>query len=666
MKIARILAGSIACIGIYWGLAQASDRAPHAPATIEKAAAPAAAAPAPSAPENSHDLSAADLGAWLDGLVNYGLKSGDIAGAEFSIVKDGAVLFQSGYGYADVDKRTPMDPERTMTRIGSTSKLFTWTAVMQLVEQGKLDLHRNVDDYLDFKVSPSGGPPITLLDLMNHKGGFEEGLKDVLALDPHQLESTERYLKEHPRPQLFKPGSVPAYSNYGCALAGYVVERVSGEPFAQYVDRHIFQPLGMQHSTFEQPLPDRFKDLSSRGYRSASQPPQPYELVMTAPAGSVATTAADMTRFMLAHLQDGHLGSFDLLKSETAQLMHTPSESAPAGFATMAHGFFHETHNGRTVIGHGGDTIYFHTEFDLLPKEGVGLFYSFNSRGRDQAVYGLRKAVLDQFLDRYFPNALVVPDTPALASAPADAQRIAGRYESSRRVEHGLLSLFYLLQQTVISAGADGTILAPKDFEPGDAQFKEVGPDLWREIGGNRQLALREIDGVKTVLGSDDPTSVLQAVPASKAAPLILTVLVVSVVVLLAALKLWLIAFFVRRHYGAKISMSADARRWRTMLRLAAAYDLMWLIGWIAVLAPVLSLQLDFYGQAHDSLIRTLQVAGLLVIALAAMGLYALTRIFKAGASWPSKVGNGLIAAALVGLVWIGVVGGLIGFRLNY
>src|SRR6185295_18367192 len=126
----------------------------------------------------------ADVEAWLNGFMNYGLKNGDIAGGVVAVVKDGKVLFQSGYGYADVEKKTPMDAEHTMTRIGSTSKLFTWTAVMQLVEQGKLDLQRNVDDYLDFKVSPAGGKPITLLDLMNHRGGFEEGLKDIFALDP--------------------------------------------------------------------------------------------------------------------------------------------------------------------------------------------------------------------------------------------------------------------------------------------------------------------------------------------------------------------------------------------------------------------------------------------------------------------------------------------------
>src|SRR5689334_21033258 len=330
---------------------------------------------AAAAKDAAHELNAADVEAWLDGLFTYGLTNNDIAGAVVSVVKDGNVLFQSGYGYSDVAKKTPMDAERVMTRIGSTSKLFTWTAVMQLVEQGKLDLRRNVDDYLDFKVSPGGGKPITLLDLMNHRGGFEEGLKDLLAFDPSRAESNETYLKQHPRPLMFPAGAVPAYSNYGTALAGYIVQRVSGEPYERYIENHIFEPLGMRHSTFVQPLPERFKGMVSNGYRTASLPAQPYELIATRPAGSVSTTAADMTRFMLAHLQNARLGDFDLLRSETAQLMHSPSAPALPGFSTLAHGFFYETRNGRTVIGHGGDTVFFHTELDLLPAEGVGIFY---------------------------------------------------------------------------------------------------------------------------------------------------------------------------------------------------------------------------------------------------------------------------------------------------
>lgn len=610
-------------------------------------------------------LDADDLHAFLDGLLPYAMKTGDIAGAVVAVVKDGKVIFQQGYGFADVEKRTPMDPEKTLVRPGSTSKLFTWTAVMQLVQQGRIDLHRNVDDYLDFKVSPASGPPITMLDLMNHKGGFEEGLKDILAIDPQGLQSTETYLKQHPRPLLFPPGEVPAYSNYGAALAGYIVQRVSGEPFERYVEQHILLPLDMRHSTFDQPLPERFKSAMSNGYQTASTDPQPYELIITRPAGSMTTTAADMTHFMLAHLQQGRHGDYAMLSPQSAQLMHSPSESGLPGFSTMAHGFFYESRNGRTVIGHGGDSVLFHTELDLLPEEGVGIFYTFNSRGRDNAVYGLRKTLFDQFMDRYFPLATPAPDPPALLSAAGDGQRIAGRYEESRRVEHGFLSVFYLLQQTVISARPDGTISAPRVLEPGDASFREVAPDLWREVGGTRELALRNVNGTRTVIDSEDPISVLQPVPMLHSAPLNLSILLGSLAILTVTLLLWPVSWLLRRSYG-RPPESRELRRLRLLIGVAVIVQLLYAAAWVAWLTPVLSVELWVYSSRHDAAVRTLQLAGLLAIAAAAVGIWALWRSSRLQSSRLLWMRNAVLAAALLGIVWIGFLGHLFSFNLNY
>ena len=613
---------------------------------------------------SEHRLDRQDLHAWLDGLLPYAMKTGDIAGALVVVVKDGNVLFQQGYGYADVDKRIPMDPERTMIRPGSTSKLFTWTAVMQQVEQGKIDLDRDVNDYLDFRVSRASAKPITLRDLMNHEGGFEEGLKDVLAIDPRGLQSTQTYLKRHPRPMLFTPGEVPAYSNYGAALAGYIVERVSGEPFERYLERHIFVPLGMGHTTFDQPLPDRYRGMLSQGYRTASTPPQPYELIVPRPAGSATTTASDMTRFMLAHLQQGRQGDYQMLGAQTERLMQTPSETVLPGFSAMAHGFFYEVRNGHTVIGHGGDTVYFHTEFDLLPQDGVGIFYNFNTRGRENAVYGLRKALFDEFMNRYFPGA-TPPDPPPLASATADARKIAGRYESSRRVEHGFLSVFYLLQQDVIRDNSDGTIAAPRTLEPGEASFQEVATDVWREVGGTRQLALRNVDGVKTVIDSDDPTSVLQAAPLSRSAPLNLTVLLSSLVILALAVLLWPISWLVKRRYPQPAD-SREVRRLRLLIRAAATFNVLYLVAWMVLLAPVLSVKLWVYSESLDPMVRVLQLAGLVVIAGSVVALWSLWRLSRLQKSRIAWIGNAALAAALLGIVWVGFAGQLISFNLNY
>jgi CubicO group peptidase (beta-lactamase class C family) len=630
-------------------------------------AATAAVPASPAAAESSpHPLDRGDLETWLDGMVPYALQAGDMAGAVVVVVKDGSVLLEKGYGYADVSKKLRMDPEQTMVRIGSTSKLFTWTAVMQLVEQGKLDLDRNINDYLDLTIPNDFGKPITLRDLMNHRGGFEEGLKDILWTNPHGVPSTEAYLKEHKRPMLFPPGEVPAYSNYGAALAGYIVERISKEPYERFIERHILVPLGMTHTSFDQPLPERFAAAVSKGYRTASAPPGAYELIVTRPAGSGTTTAADMSRFMIAHLQDGHFGDAEILQADTAKRMHSASEQAPPGFAAMAHGFFRESHNGRTVIGHGGDTIFFHNEFELLPAEGVGIDFTLNSLGRDNAVYLAREALFDGFMDRYFPNSAAPVDPPALPTAVADAQVIAGRYESSRRVEHGFLSLFYVLQQSVIAANPDGTISVPGMFTPEPVTYREIGPQLWRRAGGTQQLMLQTVSGVKTIVDGGDPTSVLQAVPLKRSSVLNLTVLILACLILIWTLLAWLLSPWLRPPKNIPDDLIPQVRRLRLLLRAAAAFDVLYLICWFMILRPVLSLELDFYGRSLDPIVGTLEAAGLLAIAAAVLGIWSAWRLSRLNIPRRLPLGSFVIAAGLLGVVWTGIIGGLIRFSLNY
>ncbi len=646
--------------------AQALPSAVPAPAKVLAPPPSSATAPRPSS-ETPHALEKADLAAWLDGLVPYALKNGDIAGAVVVVVKDGEVLLEKGYGYANVAKKIPMDPVETMVRPGSTSKLFTWTAVMQLVEQGKLDLDRDVNDYLDFQIPHKDGKAVTLRDLMNHRAGFEEGLKDLLATDPQRHLTTERYVKDHPRPELFTPGDVPAYSNYGAALAGYIVQRVSGESFDSYVAQHIFQPLGMQHTTFEQPLPARFQSALSQGYLTASSAPRPFEFVETAPAGSASTTADDMARFMIAHLQNGRFGDAHILTDATATLMHSPSESALPGFGTMAHGFFYETHNGRVAIGHGGDSVVFHTEMELLPQEGVGIFYNFNSRGKDSAVYALREALFNNFMNRYFPATGAQTFPPALATASKDAQEIAGAYQSSRRIEHSFLSFFYLLQQSTIAANANGTITAPPaPGQEGTATFREIAPQIWREVGSTRELALQTVDGVKTVIDSEDPTSVLQAVPTEKLSSLNIPILLVSVAILLWTLVLWALSPLLRRGDRAQIGVSSGTRRLRLFMRIAAAVDAIYLVGWAMLMSPLLTNDLQVFSSHLDPVVRLMQFAGLLVVAAGIAGLWVAWRMFRTDSTWLSRIWNAAVAASLLGIVWIAFMGNLLSFNLNY
>jgi CubicO group peptidase (beta-lactamase class C family) len=619
-------------------------------------------APQPTRPAAPPALNASDLGPWLDGYIPAALKAGKIAGAEVSVVKDGVVVIKKGYGYADVAAKVPMDADRTLMRLGSTSKLLTWTAVMQLVEAGKIDLNADVNRYLDFRITPPSGRPITVTDLMNHRGGFEEGLKDLLATDPDMMKTTERYLKENTRPFLFPAGVAPAYSNYGVALAGYIVQRVSGERFETYVQRHILMPLQMRHTTLEQPLPAAFAGAMSKGYRTSDGQPTKFELVVTAPAGSVSSTAGDMANFMIAHLQDGRFGDTQILRPETARLMHSPTNPSPPGFDTLAHGFFYGTRNDTLVIGHGGDTIVFHTDLNLLPQKGVGIFVSFNSRGTDDAVYGARERLFELFMDRYFPAAGTATP-PAIASASKDAAALAGHYESTRRVETGFISLFYLIEQEQVVANADGTISLPS-IE--GKKFREIAHGLWRETDGPRQLMVTDVGGRRTILDSTNPAGELQAVPLWRDATLVQFVAGLSLLTLLLTVIVWPLAAWMRHRDGLSAVATGRAALVRRLTRIAALAVLIYLAGWYTVLAPILDTQVDVYNRGLDGTIRLLQVAAVIPIVASAIGVWNAVLAFRQRYGWGVRLRAVIVAAALVGFLWLAWMGDLFSWSLNY
>src|SRR6266576_6603227 len=288
--------------------------------------------------ESVHEMTAADVESFLDGIVPLQLSQTDIAGATVSIVKDGKLIFAKGYGYADVQKKLSVSARETLFRPGSISKLFTWTAIMQLFEQGELDLDRDVNEYLDFRIPEAFGKPITLKNIMTHTPGFEEQIKDLFTTSG--TPNLGEYLKTHIPARVYPPGTVPAYSNYATALAGYIVQRVSGRPFDEYIAENILKPLNMTRSTFAQPLPPSLAPLMSGGYRLGSDPAQPFEVINPFPAGSLSSSAADMAQFMMAHLQDGQLGEVHILKPETARLMHSRLFALDDAANAMCYGFY--------------------------------------------------------------------------------------------------------------------------------------------------------------------------------------------------------------------------------------------------------------------------------------------------------------------------------------
>lgn len=283
----------------------------------------------------------AGLPDFIDGVVAQQIATREVAGAIVTVVHGGEVLFTRGYGHADIEKDMPVDPQRTVFRPGSVSKLFTWVALMQQVERGRVDLNADVNTYLDYKIPQRGARPIRVRDLLSHS----PGLSDVGGLtvdDVGKLRNYPEWLKARAAAPLWEPGTEISYSNYGAALAGYIVERVSGEPFADYIEKHLIAPLGMASTTFREPLPAGISPYMATGYAFSEGrlAPKPFEFFSNVmPAGSASATGPDMARFMLAILGEGRLGSARILKPESVRLLQSNSLANAPRLPGMAHGF---------------------------------------------------------------------------------------------------------------------------------------------------------------------------------------------------------------------------------------------------------------------------------------------------------------------------------------
>src|SRR5438874_1185943 len=407
-------------------------------------------------PSPAPQLTKADFETFLDALIPSQLRNRNIAGAVVSVVKDGQVLFQKGYGYADVEAKQTVLPDQALFRPGSISKLFTATAVMQLVEQGKLELDRDVNGYLDFAIPKTYPDPVTLRQLLTHTAGFEDTLKNLFVAHESDLKPLRTYLVNQMPARIFPPGKVPSYSNYGFTLAGYIVERASGEKFERYVDNHILKPLRMTNSTFDQPLPPQLAPQMSKGYLNASKKPHDFEFVQAAPAGALSTTAADMTRFMLAFLQDGSVDGVAILKPETVGQMQTRQFELHPMICGLGITFMEYWMNPVRAIGHGGDTIYFHSDMVLVPDAYVGYFISYNSLGKN--VGGDRGEISRAFMNRYFPYPTESKVDVDASTQESDGRKVSGVYDGTRRGETTFLKLLALLGQFKVSGDKDGIL----------------------------------------------------------------------------------------------------------------------------------------------------------------------------------------------------------------
>lgn len=649
----------VLAVALVTGVGRAQDRV-AGPAALAPLAPPHVAT-STAQPSAAHTLDKTDVDAWLDGYLPFALHSSDIAGAVVIVVKDGQVLTARGYGYADVSSRRRVDPYRTLFRVGSVSKLVTWTAVMQQVEAGKIDLDADVNRYLDFKLPDYDGQPVTMRQIMTHTSGFEEKAKNDFYGSARELEPLEAFIKQGTPARIYAPGTTPSYSNWATTLAAYIVQRTSGVPFDDYVDTRIFAPLEMHFASFRQPLPAAIAPYVATGYPRASAPAKPFEWVQVAPAGSLSASGVDMARFMLAHLANGR----GILKPETAAMMHdspldkiNPKSLIPP-LDRMELGFFETNTNGHEVIGHLGDTENMHTSLHLMMKDGVGFFVAFNSAGHDGAAHPLRVALFQDFADRYFPSTerdgRVDP-----RSAAAHAQLLTGLWEGSRRAESDWLSVLTLASQTQVGVDAKGALVIPslKTTGGGVRQWAEIAPFVWRESNGHERLAAQVVAGkvVRWSIDGESPFVVFDRVPAGRSTAWLLPALYASVAVLALSFLYWPAAWVARRRYAARPSSQGRALGVYRGARIMAGLDLGMAIGWLTYITVAFS-SASLLTSVADGWLWLIKLLGIVIfpgaVLIAAWNAWL---TWQDGRRWPRKLWSGLLLAATLVILYVAAI----------
>jgi CubicO group peptidase (beta-lactamase class C family) len=417
----------------------------------------------------------AGLPEFIDGIMAQQLATREVAGAIVTVVYKGKVLLTRGYGFADVDKRVPVDPQRTIFRPGSVSKLFTWVALMQQVERGRIDLDADVNRYIDFRIPDYEGKPIRVRDLLSHTPGMSD-VGGITVDDVSKLMPYGEWMKAHIPERHWAPGIEISYSNYGAALAGYLVERVSGEPFADYSEKHIFVPLGMTSSTFREPLPVALNSHMATGYKVTDGrfEAKPFELFSNImPAGSGSATGPDMARFMLAMLGKGKLDRATILTPKSVALLESNSFANAPRLPGMAHGFMVARESGPRMVGHGGNTGDFHSYLVLAPEADFGFFVSFTG---GMGSYLARTELSDAIIGRMFPQ------TPAPRWTGTETQPPMGAYRGNRRDYARPANPRNDLKVSIV---APNRVVV--ETSAGKTAWDQIGPGLYEQATGVRE-----------------------------------------------------------------------------------------------------------------------------------------------------------------------------------
>ncbi|MFP4448282.1 MAG: serine hydrolase [Bacteroidales bacterium] len=489
------------------------------------------------------------LRSYFDGLIQAHLDNNEIAGATLSFIKDGEMIFSKGYGYADAKNDIRVQPRQTMFRIGSVSKLFVWTAIMQLYEEGKLELDVDVNSYLsDFKIPEKFDEPVTLKDIMTHSAGFEEYILGLFAEDSSALKPMGEILKEQMPSRVYPPGKLSSYSNHATAIAACVVEEISGRPFYEYVEENILEPLEMKNTTFRQPVPENTEGKLSKGYKleGGELKEKNFEYVPLYPVGGASATAEDMANFMLAFLNNGEYNGNRILDSTTMALMQEKAFRHSENVNPMRYGLMDMSYNNVKILGHGGDTFWFHTLFAFMPEEETGIFVSFNSDGGG----GTYSMILNEFMDKFYPVELEKPD---YTMTEEELARFEGDYRSIRYPHSRMTKIMAIDGHTKVSVTEDGK-LRVKNSET--SYYLPEGPLTFRHEKKSKVIEFKENEEGKIthLFKGQTPIVAFEKVPHIGKTDFQKNILILTQFIYIITILYWPVAYFIRKEYNQPVS----------------------------------------------------------------------------------------------------------------
>ncbi len=589
-----------------------------------------------------------ELGALVDDFFETELVESHIPGVVFLMVKDSQVFFSRGYGFADLENHVPVDPHRTVFRVGSNSKTLTAAAVLTLVDEGRLDLDGDVNDYLKQVRVPDTYPePVTVRHLLTHTAGFDERLFGQHARTRDEALSLGDYLAAHLTPRTGRPGEVISYNDYGTSLAGLLVEDVSGMPFAEYVAQRIFGPLAMRHSSFDvvNPPPSISENLATAyRYWDGTHSAYDYDYIQTAPAAGLLTTAADMGNFLSAMLGGGRLGDQRILSDSMTRVMMDRQFAHSPRLRGRAFGFVESDENGIRGLSKDGQATGFLSRIFLIPDANIGFFASINLSIFEPGptfnrASSFHRRLTTTILDHYF-----MPDSTYfhLPAAPApdpgfDARPYAGMYRAMEGSRHTIEKITFLGNELVVGDGGDGTISLGGtpyvELEPGRFQYAGGGPYYvafgWEE-GGRASHVFIGAGAMQRVSWSDTRGTAMGVLGGTGA-------------LFLSALAVWPFAGWFARRRGRPAVQGHPGRR---TLLLATALCLLFLAGFGWSFS-----QTDFqeFFKGVPSAITALLVIPIVVIPLTLRSaLHSLGAWRRGRGSLPGRLHYSLVTAGLV------------------